>query len=79
MGDTFFIRTTPYKHIIRFERKGKLTPRYINPYEIMERVSNVAYMLALSTSIDHIHNMLNVSSLCKYVGDLLLVLKIKEI
>lgn len=56
-----------------------MAPRYISPYEIVERVDKVAYSLVLPMSMDHIHNVFYVSSLCKYIGNLLHVLMTKEI
>lgn len=52
-----------FKHMIRFMRKGKLTPYYIGPYEIIEHVDKVAYKLALLTSMDCIHDVFYISTL----------------
>ena len=54
---------------MRFGKKGKLSPRYIGPYEIIERVGVVAYRLALPPELSRIHNVFHVSMLRKYVPD----------
>jgi hypothetical protein len=43
VGDKVFFKVTPWKGIIRFGEKGKLTPRYIGPFEIKERIEQVVY------------------------------------
>lgn len=70
MGEKVFIRVTLFKYMIRFGRKGKLALKYIGPYEIMEKVGKMAYTLTLSMSMDRIHNVFYVSSLCKDISDL---------
>ncbi|XP_017970416.1 PREDICTED: uncharacterized protein LOC108660669 [Theobroma cacao] len=54
---------------MRFGKKGKLSPRYIRPFEILERVGAVAYRLALSPNLSNIHPMFHVSMLRKYNPD----------
>ncbi|KAK6142451.1 hypothetical protein DH2020_022799 [Rehmannia glutinosa] len=55
--------------IIRFGKKGKLQPRYIGPFEILERVGDLAYRLALPPDLLGVHNVFHVSMLRKYVLD----------
>ena len=43
VGDKVFLKLSPWKGILRFGRKGKLSPRYIGPYEILERIEPSAY------------------------------------
>ncbi|PKA53435.1 hypothetical protein AXF42_Ash012377 [Apostasia shenzhenica] len=54
---------------MRFGKKGKLSPRYIGPFEILERVGNVAYQLALPPKMIDFHNVFHVSMLKKYEPD----------
>lgn len=65
----FFLKLSPWKGVIRFRRKGKLSPRYIELYEILTRVGPVAYKLKLPAELSRIHNVFHVSMLRKYVSD----------
>jgi transposase InsO family protein len=68
-GDHVFIRISPMKGVIRFGARGKLSPRFIGPFEVLERVGEVAYRLALPPSLEAVHDVFHVSQLRKYVGD----------
>ncbi|KAL5564907.1 hypothetical protein UlMin_028071 [Ulmus minor] len=57
------------KGMMRFGKKGKLSPRYIVPFEILERIGKVAYRLALPPELSSVHNVFHVSMLQKYVSD----------
>jgi hypothetical protein len=46
MGDKVYLKVAPWKQLLRFGMKGKLTSRYIRPYEIVKRISPIAYQLA---------------------------------
>ena len=59
----------PKRGVIRFEKWGKLSPRYIGPFEILERVSTVAYRLALPLSLSGVYEVFHVSMLRKYTPD----------
>ena len=52
--------------VVKFGKRGKLSPRYIRPFEILERVGTVAYRLALPPSLSSIHEVFHVSMLRKY-------------
>ncbi|XP_031116634.1 uncharacterized protein LOC116020292 [Ipomoea triloba] len=54
---------------MRFGKKGELSPRFIGPYEVLERVGTVAYRLALPAELDRVHDIFHVSQLKKYVYD----------
>uniref|UniRef100_A0A2N9IMJ0 RNA-directed DNA polymerase n=1 Tax=Fagus sylvatica TaxID=28930 RepID=A0A2N9IMJ0_FAGSY len=69
VGDHVFLKVSPWKGITRFGHKGKLSPRYIGPFEILERVGLVAYRIALPPALSKIHNVFHVSSLRKYIPD----------
>ncbi|KAI5350684.1 hypothetical protein L3X38_003575 [Prunus dulcis] len=69
VGDWVFLKLSPWKGIVRFERRGKLSPRYIGPYEIVERVGPVAYRLALPPDLSRLHNVFHVSMLQRYISN----------
>ncbi|XP_031258854.1 uncharacterized protein LOC116116962 [Pistacia vera] len=79
VGDKVFVKISPYKGMMRFGRKGKLAPRYIGPYEVLEKVGKIAYRLALLASMDRIHNVFHVFLLRKYVSDPLHILQANEV
>ena len=54
---------------MRFGKKGKLSPRFIGPYEVIEKVGPVAYSLVLPLELEKIHNMFHVSMLQRYRSD----------
>ncbi|XP_075649948.1 uncharacterized protein LOC142620469 [Castanea sativa] len=62
-------KLSPSKGVMRFGKKGKLSRRYIGPFEILDRVGNVSYELALPPALSHIHNVFHVSVLRKYMPD----------
>ena len=69
VGDMVFLRISPWKGILRFGKRGKLSPRYIGPYRIVERIGEVAYRLELPSDLDRIHDVFHVSMLYKYIPD----------
>ena len=69
VGDYVFLKIAPMKGIMRFGKKGKLSPRYTGPFEILERIGKVAYKLALPPELASVHNVFHVSMLKKYVPD----------
>ncbi|KAM6567709.1 hypothetical protein CsatA_026837 [Cannabis sativa] len=71
VGDHVFLRVTPRKglSVKRFGKRGKLSPRYVGPFQILDRVGSVAYRIALPPSLSGVHNVFHVSQLRKYVSD----------
>ncbi|KAL6191509.1 hypothetical protein ACLB2K_037899 [Fragaria x ananassa] len=69
VGDWVFFKLSPWKGVIRFGKRGKLSLRYIGPYEIIERVGSLAYRLVLPPELSRIHNVFHVSMLRKYIVD----------
>ncbi|XP_042456733.1 uncharacterized protein LOC122041189 [Zingiber officinale] len=67
VGDHVFLRVSPMKGVKRFGLKGKLAPRYIGPFQILERIGEVAYRLALPPSLTGMHDVFHVSMLTRYV------------
>jgi len=69
VGDKVLLKVSPMKGVMRFGKRGKLSQKFIGPYEILDRVGEVAYRLALPPSLDKVHNVFHVSQLRKYVSD----------
>ena len=59
----------PKRGVVRFGKRGKLSPRFIRPFEILERVGTVAYRLALPPNMSGVHEVFHVSMLRKYTPD----------
>ena len=59
----------PKRGVVRISKRGKLSLRFIGPFEILERVGNVAYQLALPPSMIGVHEVFHVSMLRKYTPD----------
>ena len=59
----------PKRGVVRFDKQGKLSPRFIGPFEVLERVGAVAYRLALPPSLSGVHKVFHVSMLRKYTPD----------
>ncbi|XP_073031216.1 uncharacterized protein [Primulina eburnea] len=69
VGDHVFIKIAPLKGVMRFGKKGKLSPRYIGPFEILNKIGERAYRLALPPDLDRVHNVFHVSMLRKYIAN----------
>ncbi|KAL4021115.1 hypothetical protein IC575_019905 [Cucumis melo] len=69
VGDKVFLKVAPMRGVLRFERRGKLSPRFVGPFEILERIGPVAYRLVLPPSLSTVHDVFHVSMLRKYVPD----------
>lgn len=69
VGDGVFLKVSPTRGVIRVGNRGKLSPRYVGPFEITARVGTVAYRLALPPSLGGLHDVFHVSQLRRYVPD----------
>ncbi|XP_043705354.1 uncharacterized protein LOC122655205 [Telopea speciosissima] len=69
VGEKVFHRVSPAKGLMRFNKKGKLSPRYIGAYEILKRIGPIAYRLALSPSLEGVDNVFHVAMLKKYINN----------
>ncbi|KAA0054780.1 pol protein [Cucumis melo var. makuwa] len=69
VGDKVFLNVAPMRGVLQFEKRGKLSPRFVGPFEILERIGPVAYRLALPPSFSTVHDVFHVSMLRKYVPD----------
>ena len=79
VSDQVFLKVSPMRGVMRFGRRGKLSPRYVGPFEILERIGKVAYRLALPPSMSNLHDVFHVSMLRKYMADPSHVLQHQEI
>ncbi|WMV07863.1 hypothetical protein MTR67_001248 [Solanum verrucosum] len=72
-------KVSPMKGVMRFGKKGKLSPRYIGPYRITKRIGNVAYELELPQELAAVHPVFHISMLKKCIGDPSLILPTESI
>ncbi|GJU48717.1 putative reverse transcriptase domain-containing protein [Tanacetum coccineum] len=78
-GNMVILKVSPWKGVIRFGKQGKLSPRYVGPFKIIERIGLVAYRLELPEKLRGIHNTFHVFNLKKCLVDENLVIPLKEI
>ncbi|XP_070025818.1 uncharacterized protein [Nicotiana sylvestris] len=69
VGEKVLLRVLPMKGVMRFRKKGKLISQYIGPFEVLNKIGEVPYKLALPPSMSSVHLVFHVSMLQKYVGD----------
>nr|GEX08533.1 putative reverse transcriptase domain-containing protein [Tanacetum cinerariifolium] len=79
VGDKVMLKVSPWKGVIRFERRGKLSPRFIGPFRIIERIGPVAYKLELPRELQGIHNTFHVSNLKKCLSEESLSIPLNEV
>ena len=63
IGEKVFLKVSPWKKVMRFGKKGKFSPRFIGPFEVIEKVGLVANRLALPLELENIHNVFHISTL----------------
>ncbi|GJV37778.1 putative reverse transcriptase domain-containing protein [Tanacetum coccineum] len=69
VGDKVLLKVSPWNGVMRFSKKGKLASRYVGPFEILERIGHVAYMLRLPNKLSEMHDTFHVSNLKKCLTD----------
>ncbi|GJT34273.1 hypothetical protein Tco_0924692 [Tanacetum coccineum] len=79
VGDRVLLKVSPWKGVVRFRKKGKLAPKYVGPFEILERIGLVAYRLRLPGELNSVHDTFHVSSLKKCLGNANLHMPLNEI
>nr|GFC32503.1 putative reverse transcriptase domain, ribonuclease H-like domain, aspartic peptidase domain protein [Tanacetum cinerariifolium] len=79
VGDKVMLNVSPWKGVIRFEKCRNLSPRFIGPFKILERIGPVAYKLELPRELQGIHNTFHVSNLKKCLSDESLIIPLDEV
>ncbi|GKE62109.1 putative reverse transcriptase domain-containing protein, partial [Tanacetum coccineum] len=78
VGEYVLLKVSPWKGVVRFEKKRKLAPRFVGPFEIIEKVGLVAYRLDLPKELDGVHDTFHVSNLRKCLADQTLQVPLDE-
>ncbi|GJX02716.1 hypothetical protein Tco_0188632 [Tanacetum coccineum] len=79
VGDKVMLKVAPWKGVVRFRKRGKLNPRYIGPFLIIERIGPVAYRLELPQELSRVHSVFHVCNLKKCLSDDTLVIPLEEV
>nr|GFD23916.1 putative reverse transcriptase domain-containing protein [Tanacetum cinerariifolium] len=74
VGDKVMLKVSPWKGVVRFGKRGKLNPRYVGPFKVLERVRDVAYKFDLPKELSKVHNTFHVSNLKMCHADELLAI-----
>ncbi|GJY06214.1 putative reverse transcriptase domain-containing protein [Tanacetum coccineum] len=69
VGDKVMFKVSPWKGVVRFGKRGKLNPRYVGPFKVLEKVRSNAYKLELPEELSMVHNTFHVSNLQKCYAD----------
>ncbi|GJV64789.1 putative reverse transcriptase domain-containing protein [Tanacetum coccineum] len=69
VGDKFILKVSPWKGVVRFGKRGKLNPKYVEPFKVWKKVGAVAYKLELPQELSRVHNTFHVSNLKKCYSD----------
>ncbi|GJR48252.1 hypothetical protein Tco_1316355 [Tanacetum coccineum] len=79
MTDKVMLKVSPWKGVIRFGKRGKLNPRYIGPYKIIDKVGTIAYRLELPELLSRVHSTFHISNVKKCMSDEPLAIPLDEI
>ncbi|XP_075483770.1 uncharacterized protein LOC142523921 [Primulina tabacum] len=79
VGEKVYVKVSPMRGVVRFSKAGKLNPRYVGPFEILEKVGTLACRLVLPPSMSRIRNMFHVSQLRRYIPDPSHVLEVEPL
>nr|GEU55316.1 putative reverse transcriptase domain-containing protein [Tanacetum cinerariifolium] len=67
--DMVMLKASPWKGVVRFDKRGKLNPRYVRPFKVLAKVRDVAYKLELPQELSRVHHTFHVSNLKKCYAD----------
>ncbi|GKF89203.1 hypothetical protein Tco_0263166 [Tanacetum coccineum] len=79
VGDRVMLKVSPWKEVVRFNKRGKLNLRYVRPFKVLAKVGKVAYRLELPQELSRVHHTFHVSNLKKCYADEPLVMPLKGI
>ncbi|GKE03727.1 hypothetical protein Tco_1395745, partial [Tanacetum coccineum] len=69
VGDKVMRKVSPWKGVVHFDKRGKLNPRYVGPFKVLEKVGSIVYKLELPQELSRVHNIFHVSNLKKCHAD----------
>ncbi|GKB22055.1 hypothetical protein Tco_0855978 [Tanacetum coccineum] len=69
VGYKVMLKVSPWKRVVHFGKRGKLNPRYVGPFKVLEKVRSIAYKLELLQELSRVHNTFHVSNLKKCYAD----------
>ncbi|GKG46345.1 hypothetical protein Tco_0501191, partial [Tanacetum coccineum] len=55
-GDKVMLKVSPWKEVVRFGKRGKLNPRYVGPFKVLEKVGSITYKLEIPEELSRVHN-----------------------
>ncbi|GJV58994.1 putative reverse transcriptase domain-containing protein [Tanacetum coccineum] len=77
VGDIVMLKVSPWKGVVRFGKRGKLNPRYVGPFKMLEKVGSITYKLEIPQELSRVHNTFHVSNLKKCYSDEPLAVSLK--
>nr|GFC91343.1 putative reverse transcriptase domain-containing protein [Tanacetum cinerariifolium] len=77
--DKVMLKVSPWKGVVRFDKRGKLNPRYVGPFKVLAKVGKVAYKLELPQELSIVHHTFHVSNLKKCYSDEPLVMPLERV
>jgi hypothetical protein len=73
------LKVSPWKGVVYFGKKGKLSPRFVGPFKIIKRIGPVSYQLELPEEMNGVHNVFHVSNLRKCLADETLMIPLQDV